>query len=580
MIKEHHAEVATILERITDGFYALDRNWNITYWNKEAEVMLGKKKEEVIGKSLWDCFPDATQMNFYSIYHQSLFDQLPAHFEGYYPPKNVWAEMTVYPSQDGLSIFFKNITERKKAEEEKLSYEKTIEKQNQLLTEVLERITEAFFAVDNQWRLTYFNEKAAELAGKKKEDVIGCNLFEQFPKAVGTAIEKNFCLSREKQIPMHFEALSTVRPCLLKFSVYPSANGLTVFYRDITEKKKVREEIKKLSLIAKETVNAVSIVELDGTISWVNNAFTRITGFSEKEALGKRHSVLLNTKESDLTIEGMKANFGKRKSFHDEIIAYTKNKEKRWLSVSAQPMLDDEGRIQHYFFILTDITERKRLEGELITQQKKTTAAVIAAQENERSLVSKELHDNVNQIITTVKLYIELCLSGVEGTDQILKKSSELLQLSIDEIRHLSKKLSAPSLGNIKLNESINELVNSFSTGSRISFKVDTCSIEDHEISQDVHLNIYRIVQEHLTNVLKHAEAKNIQVIITYSDGMINLKISDDGKGFNPKKKSAGIGIANMLSRAESLDGSLQLNSAPGLGCVLIGSFPVSRYNQ
>jgi signal transduction histidine kinase len=155
----------------------------------------------------------------------------------------------------------------------------------------------------------------------------------------------------------------------------------------------------------------------------------------------------------------------------------------------------------------------------------------------------------------------------------LLKKSSDLLQFCINEIRILSRQLSAPSLGKIRMKDSIKELVETITATGKADIKLDTNGIHDLEVTEEMHLAIYRILQEHLTNILKHAEATMIRIVIDHVDEAIFIKVTDNGKGFNPEEKKGGIGIANMMSRAESMGGRLSINSAPGLGCVLIAYF-------
>jgi len=138
----------------------------------------------------------------------------------------------------------------------------------------------------------------------------------------------------------------------------------------------------------------------------------------------------------------------------------------------------------------------------------------------------------------------------------------------------LSKRLSAPSLGSIKLRDSVQELIDSISATNKIAIDMDTANIKDLEVNQELHLAIFRILQEHITNILRHAGARHVHISFDFVDGDLTLKVIDDGKGFDTSIKRNGIGIANMTTRAESLKGSLVLNSAPGLGCVLIVRFP------
>jgi PAS domain S-box-containing protein len=350
-----------------------------------------------------------------------------------------------------------------------------------------------------------------------------------------------------------------------------------VFFKNINRRKEAEEEIRKLSLVARETVNAVLLIQKDGSIAWVNNAFTAITGYSSEEVIGRKISELLNGPDSDIvTIQEMKDSFADGQSFRAEILSYTKTGERIWLDASGQPMPEPDGQIQQYFIIQTDITERKKMEQQIKASQKQTTVAVIAAQEKERAIVGQELHDNINQVLTSIKLYLELCLTDCTNAKELLKKSIQLQQECINEIRGLSKRLSAPSLGKIKLKDSIRELVETVRATNKFAIHLDTADLEELQIEEELHLAVYRIIQEQLTNILKHADAKNVHIFFDRADDELVLKIIDDGKGFNPRRERSGIGISNMQTRAEAVRGILSINSAPGLGSVLIVRFSLN----
>ncbi len=574
-LKYQNQEMSDMLERITDGFFVMDNQWRITYANSQALNMVNCAFEHVYLKILWECFPNAAGTLFEEQYRKAITEQIPVTFEAYYPePLNMWIEVNAYPSTTGLSVYFRDITSRKHQDQQRAAYEQKIREQNNRMKMILERITDGFMAVDSNWNITFSNRQGEDIIGMPHEEIISKNLWDCFPHAKGTIFETNLRNALYKQVPVYFETYSTIKPILLELSVYPSDDGLTIFYRDVTEKRKTEEAMQRLSLIAKETSNAVSLVELDGKISWINNAFTRITGYTAEEAIGHKNSELIIGNETDpITIAQMKESFEQGEPIQGEVVSYTKNNEKLWLEVSGQLIHDHQGKVQRYFFIISDITERKRLEQELETQRKKTTAAVLAAQERERAFVGQELHDNVNQILTTIKLYTELIRDGIGNTNEMANKSIQLLQNSINEIRSLSKRLTAPSQQNVKFKDSIQELIESVSATDKISVTLNVSRIDHINISQELQLAIYRILQEHLTNILKHAQAQNVQVTFDYMDGDLVMKVTDNGKGFDVKQKRNGIGITNMITRAENQNGALTINSAPGLGCVLITRF-------
>lgn len=226
-----------------------------------------------------------------------------------------------------------------------------------------------------------------------------------------------------------------------------------------------------------------------------------------------------------------------------------------------------------------DITDRmrlqKQLEDEQLKKQREITAAVIKAQETERSQIGLELHDNVNQILTTVKLYNEMFLSGYKEDKELLRKSNSFLQDCINEIRSISKRLSAPTLGNITLQDSIKEAVESINLTNRFKIQYLTHNLEDANINQDLHLAVYRIVQEALNNIIKYADAKQVTIEIKNFNHKLCISIIDDGKGFDLNKKPKGIGLTNMKTRADNLKGSFKIKTARGKGCEIDICFPM-----
>jgi len=116
--EEIRRQLAHLIERVSDGFVALDNDWRYTYVNTKAGQLFGRKPEELIGKHIWAEFPEGVGQPFYHAYYKAVAEQTPIELEAYYPPWNLWFENRIYPSKDGLSIFFHDITERKQAEEQ------------------------------------------------------------------------------------------------------------------------------------------------------------------------------------------------------------------------------------------------------------------------------------------------------------------------------------------------------------------------------------------------------------------------------------------------------------------------------
>lgn len=110
---KYQKRIANILESFTDAFFEVDGNWTVTYWNKEAERLLDKPRDQIIGLNLWEVYADAVPLKFFEEYHRARDQNIAVRFEEYFGPKNIWLEVAAFPSGDGLSVYFKDISSSK-----------------------------------------------------------------------------------------------------------------------------------------------------------------------------------------------------------------------------------------------------------------------------------------------------------------------------------------------------------------------------------------------------------------------------------------------------------------------------------
>ena len=230
-----------------------------------------------------------------------------------------------------------------------------------------------------------------------------------------------------------------------------------------------------------------------------------------------------------------------------------------------------------------DITERKKLEKQLLIReldkQKLISRATIETQEQERSEIGKELHDNVNQVLTTTKLYLELSLSNVEMKDELIVKSSKNIMYVINEIRQLSRSLMNPSLGDLGLFESINDLIENIHLTGKLKVNLTSDPSLEEQLNENQKLMIYRIVQEALNNILKHAKANSVNIRVIDMDQDVELIIEDDGIGFNFDTVRKGAGLKHIQNRVYLANGTLSVNSIPNEGSKIFIKFPINTNN-
>jgi PAS domain S-box-containing protein len=229
-----------ILESISDAFYALDNNWNIRYFNKEAERVLKYSTDEVLGQNFWEIFAPARDTELYDHYSAVMDNKEPASFEYYYPPLETWFDISAYPAGHGISVYFKNINDRIKTRRE-------LEYANREKEAILESIGDGFFAVDRDWTVSYWNNKAEEILGKKKEDILGENLWEHYKEAVPLKFYSEYHRAMNENIPVHFEEFFSPLGKWFDVSAYPSNTGISVYFVDATERKKSQQKLKELN---------------------------------------------------------------------------------------------------------------------------------------------------------------------------------------------------------------------------------------------------------------------------------------------------------------------------------------------
>ncbi len=241
---------------------------------------------------------------------------------------------------------------------------------------------------------------------------------------------------------------------------------------------------------------------------------------------------------------------------------------------------DAEGTPKRMIGAAQDITLRKELEQQLVQRelekQKLIGQATLETQELERGEIGKELHDNVNQVLTTTKLYLDLSLSNPEMKDELIQKSSKNVIYVINEIRQLSRSLMNPSLGDLGLVDSIHDLIDNINLTRKLHVELTAPEELETLLDEQRKLTIFRIVQEALNNAIKHAKATTVQLKFKKEAAILTLKICDDGVGFDPLTVRRGTGLKNIQNRVYLSDAPLAIKSKPGKGCTLEIKFPIT----
>lgn len=231
--------IADIINNMPDCFYVLDHQWRFTFVNKKAEELLLKTREELLGKVFWKTIPQARGTILELNYQKARNDCLPITFEDLsFLHKDTWYQVTAYPSQFGLSVYYRDITEQK------LSREKLIESQEETAS-ILESMTDCFYAIDRDWQFTYIN-RAGEIAfGKSRDELLGKKITEVFKLNHTALLHYHEVMSEKRSVT--FEIVSEMLGNKwMEISLYPRESGLTCYFQDITSRKIAEDEIARL----------------------------------------------------------------------------------------------------------------------------------------------------------------------------------------------------------------------------------------------------------------------------------------------------------------------------------------------
>lgn len=585
----------TVRAIAANGFLVVDRNWIVTEWNHAAELLLRVEAKDIIGKNFWNNFSDLLPVEFYAKYFEAFRLQEPLKFVEYWAEMGAWFQGVLYTHNETLSVSFTCSNQpANPAQKNKVLrdlYQFVTEVTNDCLWEWDLQAKQLFWIDGGHKRIFGYPIVNALIPQSYWESRVHpddrVRLLTGLQKILATGTINKW--EDEYRLRKMDGSYAIVHDCgHIFYNENKAAMRMIGATQDISARKKVEQQLlaseQKLALIAKQTINAVIITDAEQQITWVNEAFTAITGYTMEEVMGKKPGTFLQGEETNPeTVALLNERIKNQLPFDCKMVNYTKAGDKFWVHLEGQALFNEQGICDQFFAIQADITENMELELKLMeersTRQREITGAVLSAQETERADIGKDLHDNLNQMLAVSKLYIQMARKSENKREQYLERSCELIKNVIDEVRRISKALVVPGMHEIGVLDNIRNLINDLSDVHPVIFDFRADEQLTETIDKKIQLTVFRIVQEQVSNILKHASATHASIGLSIQDKQLHLLIADNGNGYDQQHPVNGVGILNIKSRVAVSHGKVEISSAPGQGYKLHVTLPLN-YSQ
>jgi PAS domain S-box-containing protein len=578
--------IANILESITDSFFSLDREWWITDATQRAAANFGTTRDELVGKLFWHVSPPGRIPELDEQYRRAMKQRVAIHSEA--PSAGAqgrWFERHIYPTDEGLAVYFRDITERKRGEDE-------LRRSEASLAEA-ERLSHT-----GSW--TWKPATGEVLWSREHFRIFGLD-----PGTFRPTQENTQRFIHPEDLPVVEKTLEKAVRDRAEFDVdyriirpdgsirYHHGLGRPVDNEsgdlefvgsavDVTERTKAERQLRRSEALLAEGQR------MSHTGSWVLNVANgelfwslehfRICGADPATFILtlEKGRQFIHPDDRAAVNEAFDASTREGRHFERDFRILRPDGTVRYVHSEGHPVFDNTGQLTEYVGTIVDITERK--EEELARQE--LQRRLVVAQEDERRRMALEMHDQFGQQLSALVLKIS-ALTRDRGRrtnlgEQLASLEAITRQLDTD-LDLIVSRLRPPALDDLGLVAALTNYVTRWSAHFDVHADLHAIGIQRGPLTDEIDTALYRIAQEALNNVAKHARAANVAILLDGRSDRVSLIVEDDGIGVDVE--SAGsrhrFGVVGMRERAKLLGGTLDIESHSGKGTTVVARIPV-----